>query len=1215
MDGAGRKPSKRARNAARTAAPDSLPPTTRPPTGAWRSDSARAAYSSSTSVATRRPSTPAGDLARRLRPRPAACSAPAGGRSASSSRRPPPTLDLWPQSPVGYQLDLRDPRGNGWSVAQSVAQSGVSAGRVNDDWSQRHDEWIGVNPVPGDRMAIHRSRSGVQPSEDQQFPVGAAHNPARGSFASSSWAVDIVVNRTLVHVGTLGGLSTLRAHLGLLHVTQQVDITWKWEEQEWVRAIRSRSGGTVSSGWRDIVQTMQLEVGDTLQLRPVLGARPCEVLMSRRQASRSNVPSNSSSTGGAAAPISVPVVNRSVGRSVLKEFPPNGMFHGTVVGYDQVARLYRVKYEDGDGEEMTILGLRGVLVPIEPATGPSERTRIPSISIKPAKNVLLVIAGAGRPIAPARSQIAQNGPAISSWAVDLLVNRTLTERGTLGGLKALCVHLGLLDVHQLPVDITWNFRGRNKWTRAIIYTNNNHKTESAGWRDIVEGMKLEIGDMLQLRPSGRSREVLLSRKRAPVASPRAVVPAHDPGGERASHRSPVAVCNTASSNWAVDLLVNRTLAERGRLGGLNTLRAHLGLLDVRQPVDITWTCGGQEWNRAISYSASNRKTESRGWHDIVQEMMLEVDDTLQLRPGGRLREVLMSRLRVEGTMTKEPTAAVEPGQAAKMIDVQIGDWLDVQYAADQRWYRCSVVGLNAKRANLSYVETAGWRVCQESVLLSSLTMQTVRRASVLTKLKRRCGPRVPSVEAFQAGAACDDVKLAAIVSMGFDQRKAKEMLDLAAGDQHQAIEMLLDRCDGPGIEDACSNSWGRPETVGSDGDIPRASADCQERPESVSGSVDAGKVDTEDRGSGADAEDSGSGGGDGGGGILADSRSNGVQWRGRGQHARADVETLSIENVRQFVRRANNGALLLQSGQSGSEQEEAERLWYVRWLTDDSLLIKADARRPTGHRIDNAAGAAQPPSRKRKSTGDVELRQAMRGQDNEPEAIIPVIEPVKDDANQAKKRIRCAHSEEVEDEDEDDANQARVPAAVTTMKRPSSWSMELEDGDILPLRPRVGSIGVTMVRALAEDEDEEESDENDEDDGKKSASVSDVSSASLFIDQEDDEPEDQGLWAAAVSLAALAPVNTSQEAKRPASETGAASSRPKKQIRIYSAPVTVVPRAADQTACSTVLMTCVLFSGSWPHPAAAFITFLRLSHCIVLAGQTYLPIFSWFSPA
>ena len=118
--------------------------------------------------------------------------------------------------------------------------------------------------------------------------------------------------------------------------------------------------------------------------------------------------------------------------------------------------------------------------------------------------------------------------------------------------------------------------------------------------------------------------------------------------------------------------------------------------------------------------------------------------------------------------------------------------------------------------------------------------------------------------------------------------------------------------------------------------------------------------------------------------------------------------------------------------------------------------------------------------------------------------------------------------------------------------------MELENGDILPLRPGVGSIDVTIVRALNEDEDEdeEESDENDED------SVSDVSSAS--IDEEDDEPEDQGFGAAAVSLAALAPVNTSQEAKRRASETGAASSRPKKRIRIHSAPVTVVPRVVDQ---------------------------------------------------
>ena len=51
-----------------------------------------------------------------------------------------------------------------------------------------------------------------------------------------------------------------------------------------------------------------------------------------------------------------------IGRSVRKAFPPRGrMFDGTVVAYDPVEKLYMVRYQDGDEEELSLAELRAVL--------------------------------------------------------------------------------------------------------------------------------------------------------------------------------------------------------------------------------------------------------------------------------------------------------------------------------------------------------------------------------------------------------------------------------------------------------------------------------------------------------------------------------------------------------------------------------------------------------------------------------------------------------------------------------------------------------------------------------------------------------------------------------------------------------------------------------------------------------------------------------------
>ena len=47
-----------------------------------------------------------------------------------------------------------------------------------------------------------------------------------------------------------------------------------------------------------------------------------------------------------------------VGGRVSKEFPPHGVFQGTVVSYDTAMCYYCVQYEDGDSEELTLAELR-----------------------------------------------------------------------------------------------------------------------------------------------------------------------------------------------------------------------------------------------------------------------------------------------------------------------------------------------------------------------------------------------------------------------------------------------------------------------------------------------------------------------------------------------------------------------------------------------------------------------------------------------------------------------------------------------------------------------------------------------------------------------------------------------------------------------------------------------------------------------------------------
>jgi hypothetical protein len=54
------------------------------------------------------------------------------------------------------------------------------------------------------------------------------------------------------------------------------------------------------------------------------------------------------------------VVNELVGRRVMKEFPPHGIFQGEVVSYKKP--YYKVVYEDDDSEELTLNQLKKILI-------------------------------------------------------------------------------------------------------------------------------------------------------------------------------------------------------------------------------------------------------------------------------------------------------------------------------------------------------------------------------------------------------------------------------------------------------------------------------------------------------------------------------------------------------------------------------------------------------------------------------------------------------------------------------------------------------------------------------------------------------------------------------------------------------------------------------------------------------------------------------------
>jgi hypothetical protein len=60
-------------------------------------------------------------------------------------------------------------------------------------------------------------------------------------------------------------------------------------------------------------------------------------------------------------------VNEFIGRRVIKEFPPHGIFQGEVVSYKKP--YYKVLYEDDDSEEVTLNQLKKILIPQQVTIG------------------------------------------------------------------------------------------------------------------------------------------------------------------------------------------------------------------------------------------------------------------------------------------------------------------------------------------------------------------------------------------------------------------------------------------------------------------------------------------------------------------------------------------------------------------------------------------------------------------------------------------------------------------------------------------------------------------------------------------------------------------------------------------------------------------------------------------------------------------------------
>ena len=100
--------------------------------------------------------------------------------------------------------------------------------------------------------------------------------------------------------------------------------------------------------------------------------------------------------------------------------------------------------------------------------------------------------------------------------------------------------------------------------------------------------------------------------------------------------------DTSDGLWAVDLVVKKTLAEKGLLTELSNLRGYLGLQDVSKlPADVRWKYQDNEWTKALSCRAKHSTVSHLGM-DVVQTLKLQIGDTLQLRPGAHSLEVVMS---------------------------------------------------------------------------------------------------------------------------------------------------------------------------------------------------------------------------------------------------------------------------------------------------------------------------------------------------------------------------------------------------------------------------------------------------------------------------------------------------------------------------------------------------------------------------------------------
>ena len=87
----------------------------------------------------------------------------------------------------------------------------------------------------------------------------------------------------------------------------------------------------------------------------------------------------------------------------------------------------------------------------------------------------------------------------STWAIDLVVKKTLITSGRLNGLAVLCEHFGRKDGSKLPVAVLWKC-GDKEWTKSFGQFKKVGQFSSLLGQDAVRTMKLQVGDTLQLRP-------------------------------------------------------------------------------------------------------------------------------------------------------------------------------------------------------------------------------------------------------------------------------------------------------------------------------------------------------------------------------------------------------------------------------------------------------------------------------------------------------------------------------------------------------------------------------------------------------------------------------------------------------------------------------------------------------------------------------------------